>query len=217
METIWIIGAGHFGQLAVKRIAQRKPDCRLVVVDPDPGQLKAAQANAEIIACRGNGIDFLNQYLKPGAQVDWIIPSLPLHMAWEWCRCQLGKNHLKAAPAPTNLAPMLPNVSHDPAGVHLYASHADFICPDNCSEPEKRCSITRKPREQNMYDYIADLMPMGFRARVLRSRQLCPGVGGLIPGELLALAEQIQSHPGKHLVATSCKCHAVVTPALYVP
>ena len=89
METIWIIGAGHFGRLAVKRIAQRKPDCRLVVVEKDPTKLAEAKAMANIVACRGNGIDFLDQYLAPGARVDWIIPCLPQHLVWEWCRRQL--------------------------------------------------------------------------------------------------------------------------------
>ncbi|MCG8566466.1 MAG: potassium transporter [Desulfobacterales bacterium] len=216
METIWIIGAGHFGRLAVKRIAQRKPDCRLVVVEKDPTKLAEAKAMANIVACRGNGIDFLDQYLAPGARVDWIIPCLPQHLVWEWCRRQLGDPHFMIGPTPEGLLSALPNLHKGEDG-HLYTSHASFLCPDNCSEPAEICSITREPRKQAMHEYLAHLHPQGFRHQVLQSHQLFPGVGGLKPMEMLGLLAQILDHPGKTLVSTACKCHAVVTPTLFIP
>ena len=33
MESFWILGAGHFGSLAVKRILQSQRDCNVIVVD----------------------------------------------------------------------------------------------------------------------------------------------------------------------------------------
>ncbi|MFW6011335.1 MAG: hypothetical protein ACOC8Q_02385, partial [Desulfosalsimonas sp.] len=51
----------------------------------------------------------------------------------------------------------------------------------------------------------------GFEMLVLRSRQLAPGVGGYRPDQLFALHEKLTETSGNYLIATSCRCHGVVT------
>jgi hypothetical protein len=53
-----------------------------------------------------------------------------------------------------------------------------------------------------------------FESRVIRSRQLAPGVGGYSPEALLDLFENIKKRmePGRTiLISTSCRCHSVTS------
>ena len=216
METIWIIGAGHFGRLAANRLSGRKKARSLVVVDPVAKNLEDLQAIGEITTVLGDGVAFLDEHLKPGAKVDWVIPSLPLHLGWEWCRRRLGPSHLVPLPAARQeVLSLVPNPMEG-TGNDLYASFADFICPDNCSEPSEYCTVTGLPRRQNLYEVLEKLQIPGFRSLVLQSQQLCPGIGGVTPDQLFSLLADIKAAPGKLLISTACRCHGVITPSLYV-
>ncbi|MDY0222075.1 MAG: potassium transporter [Desulfobacterium sp.] len=215
METIWIIGAGHFGRLAVNRLRGRKKARCLVVVDPVAKNLEDLQAPGEVFTVIGDGIDFLDEHLKPGANVDWVIPSLPLHLGWKWCQRRLGPSHLVPLPAARQeLLPLVPNPMEGTDN-DLYTSFADFICPDNCSEPSEYCTATGLPRKQNLFDLLGKLQIPGFRSLVLQSHQLCPGIGGVTPDQLFSLLADIEAAPGKLLISTACRCHGVITPSLY--
>lgn len=215
METIWIIGAGHFGRLAVKRLRGKKKVRHLVVVDPVEKNLEGLEALNQVTTVIGDGIEFLDEHLKPDANVDWVVPSLPLHLAWEWCRRRLGSSRLLPLPAARQqVLPLVPNPMEG-ATNDLYASFAGFICPDNCSEPSEYCTVTGLPRKQNLFDFLGELQIPGFRSLVIQSHQLCPGIGGVTPDQLFSLLADIQSAPGNLLISTACRCHGVITPSLY--
>ncbi len=144
---------------------------------------------------------------------DWVVPAVPVHLAWEWCRLTLGINRLKTCPLPEDIDGCLP---HPMRGTdhQIYVSHADFLCSPNCSEPDERCTVTGKPRKKDMFRLIANLKLPEVVSFVIQSRQLGPGTGGYTPADLYALADRISSHNGRCLVATACRCHGVITSGL---
>ena len=88
MESFCILGAGRFGSLAVKRILARKKVSRLVVVDRDVQVLeKLGQKPIEIV--EQDAIDFLVHY--PGLGSEWIVPAIPVHVAFAWLCRQLAR------------------------------------------------------------------------------------------------------------------------------
>jgi hypothetical protein len=89
-------------------------------------------------------------------------------------------------------------------------SYADFICPDDCPEPDV-CTITGKRREKPLYELLRSL-DVGFRVHIIRSHQLAPGLGGYTVADLKRAAETLAGHRnGKWLVGTACKCHGILT------
>jgi hypothetical protein len=93
-------------------------------------------------------------------------------------------------------------------GSNLCCSRADFFCPDDCPEGDL-CTVTGEPREEPLYRMLEELEVPGVTVLVLRSRQIMPGIGGYLLGELMDLTERIPQ--GRSLIATSCKCHGVIT------
>ncbi len=211
MKTVWIIGAGRFGCLALERLSRLHPAWQFVMVDKedkDPDMPEVSNAVFE----HEDGIDFLKDNLKPDSRVSWIIPSLPVHMAFEWCALKMGEDRIQRLVLPQELDCMLPNPMHGENG-DLYVSNADFICPSDCAEPADICTMTGRPRKQDMFDRIRSLSYEDFRPAVLRSRQLGPGVGGLTPDQLYGLLNTLEQERADFLVATACRCHGVVTGA----
>ena len=91
METVWIIGAGRFGRLAVKRLQK---NFHLVIIDIDKNRLNAIEGS-NITLEQGNGIDYLTDNLRQKTMLDWIIPTLPVHLAWEWSQKKIGTHGVK--------------------------------------------------------------------------------------------------------------------------
>ncbi|MCP4668372.1 MAG: hypothetical protein GY849_18665, partial [Deltaproteobacteria bacterium] len=111
---------------------------------------------------------------------------------------------------PQAIEPLLPHTWPGSEG-SLLISYADFVCPDDCSEPGC-CTVTGERRERPLYDLLNDLDAGDFRMHVVRSRQLAPGLGGYEAGELEKAAQRIRSEEkGKWLLGTSCKCHGILT------
>ncbi len=92
----------------------------------------------------------------------------------------------------------------------LYLSNADFICPTNCTEPDRICSYTGKARPCILFQKLRALRYHDFRSIVIRSRQLAPGVGGYTPHDLFSALDTILSADGPVLMSTACKCHGVM-------
>ncbi len=209
MKTIWIIGAGRFGSIAAKRLSKQHSDWHLVLIDPvmeNMTRLKKSNITIE----QADGINFLDKNLKPGIKVSWIIPSLPVHLAWEWCRIKMGQDRLVRAQFLPGLDSLLPNPVHG-SNKDIYVSNADFICPDNCREPKELCTVTKRPRKQDMYHLLETLQYKDYSSIVLRSRQLAPGVGGVSPGQLFSFLNKVEQNKGSLLLCTACRCHGVVT------
>jgi hypothetical protein len=210
MEEIWIIGAGRFGSLAYSRLSKGTKSRFFVLVDPIEENLLRCEG-PKVTLAQTEGVDFLARHLsqaepKPG----WIIPALPVHLAAEWILSRLRSEGFRRIRVPSKIELLLPNPVRGSEG-NVYASHADFRCPDDCAEPRDLCTVTRKPRKQNMFDLLGELKMPPFQSLVIRSCQLGPGVGGYRPERLFDLLRAVEQASGHVLVATACRCHGVIT------
>ncbi|MFP4474225.1 MAG: potassium transporter [Desulfatibacillaceae bacterium] len=204
---VWILGAGVFGQLAVDRIRERSPEADIVSVDDDATGLDRVRGRARTFLA--DGMDFLAERLGRGSDPDWIVPAIPVHVAFLWIWRMLADTHeVKPVPVPRDLVPdkWHPMPAADDG---LYLSRADFTCPDDCAEPAGTCTVTGKPRDENLYDVLAE-PGRGFTPCVIRSVQLAPGVGGFRPGVLFAARDMAATATGNVLIVTACRCHGVV-------
>ncbi len=209
MEKIWIIGAGHFGRRALQKLSENRKDRHFVLVDP----VKENLEQGNFPNCQPeqtDGVAFLDQHLHPGAEPDWIIPALPLHLAAEWCLLRLGKARACRIPLPFEIETLLPNHIRGATG-DIYVSHATFRCPDDCAEPRDICTVTQMPRKRNMFQLLEDVRLPLFQSLVIRSHQLGPGVGGYRPARLFDLIKASESAENKLLISTACRCHGVMT------
>ncbi len=209
MEEIWIIGLGRFGSIAFQRLSESVRQRRFVLVDPVAQNLQKHRGPTTTLRI-SDGVVFLDRQLKKGLKPDWIIPAAPIHLAAEWILLHLGSDRLKRISLPLIIDSLVPNSTRGSDG-NLYVSHADFLCPDDCDEPEEICTITRKKRKQNMFELLGRLDIKSFKALNIQSRQLGPGIGGYRPEQLIELMEEVEQSQGAMLVSTACRCHGVIT------
>lgn len=207
MESFLILGAGRFGSLAVQRILARKKVPRLVVVDRDGHVLEKRRENS-VETVEQDAIDFLVHY--PGLGSEWIVPAIPVHVAFAWlCRQLAREGTVTPLAAPLVLDQQIPNPMRGKGG-DLYTSFATFRCPDDCDEPEEMCSVTRESRETNLYDLIQQIEVQDYKTLVVRSHQLAPGVGGYQLSALWQLLDAARSTKKDVIASTACRCHGVI-------
>lgn len=209
-KAIIIIGAGHFGQRAAALLSAT-PRTSLWIVDRDAKKLRTmGSMGAKRIA--EDGVRFLAKHFSHLAPSTFIIPAVPVHLAFEWLRTYMNGNETIAQEAvPGTFGDRLPHPWPSKDG-SLLVSYADFRCPDDCPEPANRCTVTGKARGTPLYRLLTERPPRGFRVHVIRSRQLAPGVGGYRVKDLKELLGKVsEGRKGKWLVATACKCHGVIT------
>jgi len=205
---IWIVGAGRFGMMALCKL-QNRIGARYVVIDLNPLTCEDAHVVTEAIVCR-DGVDFLSERLNRMGGPRWIIPAVPVHLAYEWLRRRLrGVKLIRPVPVPADVEGCFPNPMRGRNG-ELYLSNADFMCPANCSEPDRVCSYTGKARPCILFQELRKFQHDRFRSVVIRSRQLAPGVGGYTPRDLYSALDAIVSADGPVLMSTACKCHGVM-------
>lgn len=203
----WIIGAGRFGQIAVKRISRHIPGATITVVDKKP----FISDNAGITTINADGIEWLKAMLDQDAAVDMIVPAIPVHVAAEWLKLNLLNVYdIRAVSIPDFWLTQMPNAFRGKLG-QAFVSHADFICPDNCPEPEKICTHTGKPRPLDLFCLLGNLDFEDVLPIVLRSHQLLPGVGGIHLADFLTARDTACKNSQRPLmIATACRCHGVV-------
>ena len=207
MESFLILGAGHFGSLIIQRILALKKTSRLVVVDRNVQVLKTLREEP-VETVEQDAIDFIVHY--PGLGSEWIVPAIPVHVAFAWlCRQLAREGTVTPLAAPFVLDQQIPNSMRGKGGV-LYTSFATFRCPDDCDEPDDKCTVTGEVREANLFDIIQDIELQGYQTYVVRSHQLAPGVGGYQLSVLWRLLEEARSSEKDILVATACRCHGVM-------
>ncbi|MEW6140071.1 MAG: hypothetical protein AB1733_17740 [Thermodesulfobacteriota bacterium] len=197
-----VLGYGKFGELAVSRLVEAFPGATLVVVDWDPIRFDNPLPDGAV-AFQDDATEFLvrSTFLSPE---DLVLPMVPFHLAASYLKASV--QGCREIPVPECLATMVPNpFSIDSA--NLGCSKADFLCPDCCPEGDL-CTMTGLPREP-LYGSLEALEVPQFTVVVQRSAQILPGVGGYTFGQLRALAGRMRH--GSNLVATSCKCHAILT------
>ena len=141
-----------------------------------------------------------------------IIPAVPFHLAFEWLMAMIQKDHqIHRFDIPPEIILKLPHPSQS-SNNETICSYADFICPEDCIEPERVCTITGEPRGTPLFELIARIRSEGFQTRVIRSRQIGPGIGGYPVREIWDLKERIvQGKVGKWLIGTACRCHGILS------
>jgi glycine/D-amino acid oxidase-like deaminating enzyme len=203
VKKILILGAGVFGRRALCALKEQYD--HITVVDRDKEALKSS-TGTEVKVVREEAVLFLaGSDLR---EFDWIIPALPLHLAFSWLLCVLKNDRVpcRQVPVPPGLA--VPNPYYRDGT--LYTSLAEHICPPACPEPEGTCYLTGKEREAPLFEILRKMTLRDCWVEVVRSHQLAPGVGGIRPERLIALYHSARSVRGNILVATACACHGVL-------
>ena len=203
-----IIGCGYFGSRAAEKLFQKHPRPKIIVVDKSRRALQKV-SRLPVETAVSNGITYLGQFSSEGQKTDYIIPAIPLHLAFEFILSQmkpLGARRVKIPPLPG-----LPNPMMGKTG-DLYTSHANFLCSEDCPEPARYCTFTKKRRQKPLYQILKDLEDT-FESIVIRSQQLGPGIGGFRLEALLDLLEDIKRKNSAQsvLVSTASRCHGVTS------
>ena len=130
MASYLILGAGKFGRLALERLARQDAAASFVVVDHDPVALAVKvdgvpgpeRVQAEAVA-------FLGRHLGTDGRWDWIIPMVPVHVAFHWLMAgPLAGSDWQPAAVPEALAGLFPGARRGPNG-ELYLSRARTPLP----------------------------------------------------------------------------------------
>jgi hypothetical protein len=209
MKTYWIIGGGQFGLNAAQKIRTQESDAVILIVEEDFMICQRLEKLGFETLC-GEGIQYLTQNLINEDYPDWIIPAIPLHVAFEWIQGKLSKKYETEVIAVSD--EMERQLPHPIRGVkgQLYISNADFVCPADCSEPEEICTYTGEPRPRILNSYLEKIQYDDFKSVVVCSRQLFAGVGGYTPKALFQGLEIIKAEVRPVILSTACYCHGVV-------
>jgi hypothetical protein len=214
MMSYLIIGCGFFGGRAAKQLLRKRSHPKIIAVDNNREALKKlSPLPIEIIV--DDGLSYLNQCLSEGQTPHYIIPSVPLHLAFEFILLHLRPFGARRAKVPSLSG--LPNPEIGKTG-DLYTSFADFLCPEDCLEPSQYCTVTRKRRVKPLYDILRDLKGP-FESRVIISQPLAIGVGGFQPKELLGLLEDVNKQKNSRtliLISTASRCHGVTSALSFI-
>ena len=146
MTQVFIVGFGKFGKKALTQVVRRWEKARVCIIDSRPEALTAlGPGSLPGIRILADGPQFLSDYQEWIKDEDWVIPALPVHLAWKWLDLNLEtRRRPKAVLPPRSLGFGLPYSRTDRKG--LYLSYADFICPENCPAPIRSCFITKKKK-----------------------------------------------------------------------
>lgn len=213
MQSFLIIGCGHFGSRAVEKLVQKDPDSKIIVVDKSRKALQKI-SRLSIQTVLGEGLSYLSQVLSEGQKFNYIIPAVPLHVAFEFILSQLQSLTARRANIPALFG--LPNPVTGKNG-DLYTSFADFLCSEECPEPARYCTVTGGKRANPLYQILSEVKG-DFESKIIRSHQLDVGVGGFRSKMLLDTLEEIKAG-GKRgrlvLISTASRCHGVTSALLF--
>jgi hypothetical protein len=204
-----IIGCGHFGSRAAEQLLKKDPHSKIITVDKNREAVKKL-AHLPIETIVEDGLSYLNQFLSEGQSVNYLIPSVPFHLAFEFILLRLRPFGARRAKVPSLSG--LPNPEIGKTG-DLYTSLADFRCPEDCPGPPRHCTVTKKKRDKPLYNILRELKEP-FETGVIISQQLSPGVGGFRLKALLALSGEIEKQKNSDhiiLISTASRCHGVTS------
>jgi hypothetical protein len=210
-----IIGCGHFGARAVEKLHKKDPLPKIIAVDKDKEAIKKVSLlPVETVVC--DGLFYLNHFFSEDQSTNYIVPTVPFHLAFEFILSQLkpwGARRKKVPPLSG-----MPNPEVSRKG-DLYTTLADFLCPEDCPGPAQYCPVTKKKHPKPLYEILSDLKGP-FESSVVRSRQLEPGVGGFQFMELVDLLKYVKRiGRSKHpiLISTASDCHGVTSAMSFAP
>jgi hypothetical protein len=216
MTTVWVLGAGQFGEKAAMRLRLKNPETSIIVIDKDGSALNRVEGVAtEAVA--GDGVAYLAEHLTVPEEPDWIVAAIPVHVAFEWlCKRLAPAFRIEKLAVPEALTQKLGRVFKGENG-RVYTSLADFICPSNCPEPADLCFVTGKPRPIDLYKELSAMDEHRMTPVIVRSRQLSAGVGGYRPGDLFEALRKVEACRGPVLLGTACRCHSVLDAFRLIP
>jgi hypothetical protein len=204
-----IIGCGYFGSRAAEKLLRKNPHSKIIAVDKNKRRLQKI-SGLPVETTRSDGVAYLNQFLSSGRKVDYIVPAVPFHLAFEFILSQLkplGGKRRKVPPLSGLPNPMIGRTGD------LYTSLANFLCSEDCPEPARYCTATGERREKPLYQILKDIEG-SFESKVIRSLQLAPGAGGFKPEALLDVLKNIKKRTKPHrpiLISTASRCHGVTS------
>ena len=216
-ESIWVIGYGQFGRRAVDQLLiDYRDQAHVTVVDSAFDSTGQKDVTDGVDYVQADGVEWLVDHFHHRDEVRWVIPALPVHLAAQWIKAKLvadGKV-VEPLPLPSDVVQLLPNACRL-SDAEYAVSHADFICPPDCNEPEAICTHTGNPRPHALHDMLGSLPAAtqpNLEMLIMRSHQLAPGVGGLRGDELWGLFARVRELEGAPLlIGTACKCHGIVS------
>ncbi len=218
MQRTHIIGCGKFGYRALQFYAQHRDPQTLVLVDSDKeniilGKKLLSSSNANFTISRLDAVDYLVAILEDveALQNDWIIPTVPLHLAFA-VLCRVTKRESLS----WTTLPSLPNLFTGERN-EIYSSLADFLCPADCPQPRTHCYHTGAKRAPSLLNILSRLeycleAEKGYKlpTLILPSTQIGPGLGGFPLRRLRRVIDYINEHcSGPLLFSTACRCHGV--------
>jgi hypothetical protein len=208
MSQIFIVGFGKFGKMALPIVRRHWGRSRVWIIDHDPAAF-VCQSSFPGICVLDDGPQFLSQYQKFIGDEDWIIPSLPIHLAWKWLDLNITTpGPRKAVRPPAELGNGLPYAQQ--LGKGLVVSFATSICPDNCPAPLVSCFKTKARKPVPLWRHLTEHPNLKGTIGVIESRQIAPGIGGFLFKELRRIQTVIQQSTPPFYLATACRCHGII-------
>lgn len=204
---IIVAGYGKFGKLAVERLSVCNEVREIIVLDPRLKRNETSDETPVGFPASFHSVDAVQYLTKISrANTDYLIaPLTPFHLAASFIASV--SDGLVYDSIRDSFIVDLPNV-YRIDNFNVCCSYADFMCPDDCPENET-CSVTAEIRRP-MYERLATISTPDLPLAVLKSRQILPGLGGFYFGELLELINKTLSYD-HFILATSCRCHAIMT------
>lgn len=227
-----VIGGGCYGTFYARQLIRAAesgaiPRPEIIVVDHGAAPQVAKELKDERVQhLRAEWQDFFDDYLPtvPTDSTDQIVPPpFTPHLALAWLQRALARDgaHIHWRIEPFMALPGTPFVNHNENGT-MTASHADWICPIHCIEPET-CPKTRGPRDWDMADTARALAAPLARAgqpvdqiHLLQCLHFTHGVG-TYPAAVLSRAFEEMSRlrptpqsPVRALVGTVSRCHGAM-------
>lgn len=209
MDNFWIIGGGKFGLRAAKALSKKHSLNNLTLVEKEKTVCRQLDQLGFGAVCM-DGIQYLARNLIDTHYPDWIIPAIPVHVAYEWIRAKLSARYvIEGIAVPNDLVTVLPNPIKGKAG-QLFISIADFKCPEDCLEPDEICTYTGEPRLMILHEFLNIIRHENFHPVIVRSHQLAAGVGGYTPAALFDALKETEAAQLPVMLSTACSCHGMI-------
>lgn len=227
-----MLGGGCYGSFYTRQLiraadAQAIPQPEIVVVDHNAQpQVTTFASDPRVRIVRQDWEPFFEDYLAglDANTDDQIVPPpFTPHLALSWLMSALRreKSDRDWQIEPFTVLPKTPFVHHTEIGT-LTASHADWVCPIHCIEPEQ-CPKTRGPRDWDMANTARTLarslgqagQPVA-QVHLLQCLHFTHGVGTYPAAALIRAfqeigAVQLPAHaPIRVLVGTVSRCHGAM-------
>jgi hypothetical protein len=223
-----ILGGGCYGtfylrQLLRARTADALQFDEILVVDhgDQPAALELSDAE-NVSFIQSDWSDFFDTHLENSTSTDDLFVPSPFnpHLGLGWLLRSIERRFPDATLTlePFSQMPGTPFQQQREHGT-LVASHADWICPVHCIEPEI-CPHTRGPRHWDMdrtgralADRLTAAHQPATEPHLFHCHHVAFGVGGYAVAELLQARAAIESKLGaspvsaRFLVGTISRCH----------